>query len=137
MKKRDKYERIEIVNSLISKIGETGRDFLHSKTKKRTAYFVFDGRSLWYIDHYSGVPLKMVKGTAYKTEKQSRYFSSGGTMWGLVNDFKDFIYGDDDSNHNNGYGGLYCPHWGYPPEEMEIIRKFAIEIGYLKERETK
>ena len=133
MIKRDKYERIEIVNKLIEFIGEKGRTFLYSKKHTRIAYFVYDGRSLWFIDHYTGVPLKMVKGETYKTRKQERYFSSGGTMWGLVNDFKDFIYGDDDSNHNNGYGGLYCTHWGYPPEEMESIRQFAREIGYLKE----
>lgn len=129
--KRDKYERIDIVNKLIKKIAENGREFLHSSTHERYAYFSYDGRSLFYIDHYTGVPLRMKKGAAHKTEVQRMNFSSGGTMWGLVNDFKDFIYGDDDSNHNNGYGGLYCPHWGYKEEEMESIREYAREIGYL------
>ncbi|OPG98930.1 hypothetical protein B2I21_09885 [Chryseobacterium mucoviscidosis] len=60
------------------------------------------------------------------------HFSHGGTLWGLVCDFRDYIGGDDDSNHNNGYGGLYCPHWGYPEGDMKAIRKRAEELGYLK-----
>lgn len=132
MVKLDRYERIDIVNSLIKKIGDTGRKFLYSQKHNRYSYFVYDGRTLYFVDHYTGVPLKMTKGTGHKTLKHQQYFSSGGTMWGLVNDFKDFIYGDDDSNHNNGYGGLYCPHWGYPKEDMETIQNYAKELGYLK-----
>ncbi|MBJ8083173.1 hypothetical protein JDS82_18520 [Bacillus cereus group sp. N14] len=60
------------------------------------------------------------------------YFSSGGTMWGLVKDFTHFIYGNDDSNGLNGYSGLYCPHWGWPEEEVKKMREYAREIGYLK-----
>lgn len=60
------------------------------------------------------MPMHMLPNETYKTKHQRMNFSSGGTMWGLINDFKDFIYGDDDTNHNNGYGGLYRPHWGYP-----------------------
>lgn len=129
--KRDKYERIEIINSLIKKIGSTGRGFLYSDRYERYSYFVYDGRMLYFVDHYTGVPLKMKKDSSHKTSQHDQYFSSGGTMWGLINDFKDFIYGDDDSNHNNGYGGLYCPHWGYKEDEMESVREYAKEIGYL------
>jgi len=132
MAKLDKYDRIDIVNKLIRKIGDTGRGFLFSQKYNRHSYFVYDGRTLYFVDHYTGMPLKMIKGSAHKTTKHQQYFSSGGTMWGLVNDFKDFIFGDDDSNHNNGYGGLYCPHWGYSKEDMEAIQNFAKEIGYLK-----
>lgn len=132
MAKLDKYDRIDIVNKLIRKIGDTGRGFLFSQKYNRHSYFVYDGRTLYFVDHYTGMPLKMIKGSAHKTTKHQQYFSSGGTMWGLINDFKDFIFGDDDSNHNNGYGGLYCPHWGYPKEDMEKIINFAKEIGYLK-----
>lgn len=131
MAKLDRYDRIEIINSLMRKIGDTGRGFLYSQRFNRYAYFSYDGRTLYFIDHYTGVPLKMIKNSSHKTTKHQQYFSSGGTMWGLVNDFKDFIYGDDDSNHNNGYGGLYCPHWGYPEKDMEAIREYAKEIGYL------
>ena len=132
MTTRDKYERVEIINKLIEKISTTGRRFLYSETKKQTAFFVYDGRTLYFIDHYTRVPMKMIKGRSTQTQKQEYNFSSGGTMWGLINqDFKDFIYGDDNSNGNGGYGGLYCPHWGYPPEVMKEIRDFAHEIGYL------
>lgn len=131
MAKRNKFDRIEIINLLIKKIGSTGRRFLYSEKYERYSYFVYDGRTLYFVDHYTGMPLKMKKGTAHKTLVHSQYFSSGGTMWGLINDFKDFIYGDDDSNHNNGYGGLFCPHWGYDQDVMKDIREYATEIGYL------
>jgi hypothetical protein len=130
MANRSKYERIQIVNFIIRTIANRGRNFFLSKENGHVAYFVHNGRTLWFIDQYTGVPIKMVKGH----QSNDYHFSGGGTMWGLVNDFKDFINGDDDSNHNNGYGGLYCPHWGYPPEDMEAIRAFAIEVGYLKAR---
>jgi hypothetical protein len=67
-----------------------------------------------------------------KSHEQKQRFSSGGTMWGLVQDFRDYIFGDDDANHKNGYGGLYCKHWAYPEEDMEEIRAVAEELGYLK-----
>ncbi|ERM19016.1 hypothetical protein [Brevibacillus laterosporus] len=128
MLKLNKQQRIEIVNRIIKEISHRGRGFFYSKDKERTAYFVQGERTLWFIDEYTGIPIKMVKAQMYN----DRGFSHGGTLWGLVNDFKDFINGDDDANHNNGYGGLYCPHWGYPEEDMEAIQKYAIELGYLK-----
>lgn len=137
MAKRNREERIQIINRLIRKIGCTGRKFLFCESKNTYGYFVHDGRTLFYVDHYTQAPMKMIKGSGHKTRRHEQNFSSGGTMWGLINDFKDFIYGDDDSNHNHGYGGLYCPHWGYTVDEMESIRKFAIEIGYLKEHKCK
>jgi hypothetical protein len=42
----------------------------------------------------------MKKDGAYKTAKHQQFFSHGGIIWGLVKDFKDFIFGDDNSNHN-------------------------------------
>ncbi len=53
-------------------------------------------------------------------------------MWALIRDFTDFIYGDYNSNGNNGYGGLYCTHWGWLDEEMKKMREYAREFGYLK-----
>ncbi|XKI12113.1 hypothetical protein GGGNBK_10730 [Sporosarcina sp. ANT_H38] len=38
--KRNKHERIMIINKLIEKIAENGREFLFSKKHKRFAYFV-------------------------------------------------------------------------------------------------
>ena len=128
MEKLSKAQRIEIVNKIIKEISQRGRGFFYSKAKERLAYFVQGERTLWFVDEYTGVPIKMIKGHM----SNDRSFSHGGTLWGLVNDFKDFINGDDDANHNNGYGGLYCPHWGYPSEDMEAIQNLAIELGYLK-----
>jgi hypothetical protein len=126
--------RVEIANKLIQEISKRGRKFFLFERENRIAQFKWDGIHLWYVDKYSGVPLIMKKGDSSKARQHKRYFSEGGTLWGLVNDLKDYIFGDDNSNHNNGYGGLHSPHWGYPEEDMEAIREFATEIGYLKPR---
>ncbi|PLS19753.1 hypothetical protein CVD28_01760 [Bacillus sp. M6-12] len=60
------------------------------------------------------------------------HFSDGGTLWGLLQDFSEFIRTGNDSNGKNGYGGLYCSHWGYPEEDMIAIRKIATEVGFLR-----
>jgi len=130
--KKDRNQRIEIINQIIKEIASRGRDFLNSKEHNRTSYFVWDGRTLWFIDYYTGIPLAMRKGSSYPTKKQEYSFSGGGTLWSLVNDFKDFIFGNDNSNGKNGYGGLYCTHWGWSEEGMEKMRDYAREIGYLK-----
>ncbi|MGO4496485.1 hypothetical protein AB4114_11365 [Paenibacillus sp. 2RAB27] len=128
----DHPERIDLVNQLIREIGTRGRKFLYSKKHDRFAAFHWANDRLWYTDDYTGEPMLMENGKEGKTREQKHAFSHGGTLWGLVNDFRDYIFGDDDANHNNGYGGLYCPHWGYPEEEMEAIRTAAVELGYLK-----
>ncbi|HIE8455405.1 TPA: hypothetical protein ACXPT9_004405 [Bacillus cereus] len=130
--KKDRYQRIEIINQIIKEIASRGRDFLNSKEHNRISYFVWDRRTLWFIDYGTGIPLAMRKGSSYPTKKQEYSFSGGGTLWALVNDFKDFIFGDDDANGNNGYGGLYCTHWGYPEEDMNAIQQLAKELDYLK-----
>ncbi|WP_245585963.1 hypothetical protein [Paenibacillus pinihumi] len=124
-------ERIEKANRLIREIGSRSHRDLYSPKHDRYIAFHWAGGRLWLTDHYTGIPMIMEPKACGKTRDQKRAFSSGGTMWGLVNDFKDFIYGDDEANHNNGYGGLYCRHWGYPEEDMEAIRQLARELGYL------
>ena len=66
-----------------------------------------------------------------KSESEPYEFTHGGTIWGLTKDFKEFIITGKKSNGENGYGGLYSPHWGYSPESMEDIRQTAIGLGYL------
>lgn len=127
-------ERIELVNLIIREIGSQGRRFLYSKKHDRYAAFHWANGFLWYTDDYTGEPILMENGRRGNSRTEHS-FSHGGTLWGLVNDFKDYIFGDDDANHNNGYGGLYCPHWGYPDEDMAAIRRFAVERGYLKPRQ--
>lgn len=128
----ERPERIELVNRLIQEIGSRGRRFLYSNKHNRFAAFHWANGRLWYTDDYTDEPMFMEPGKEGKTREQKFGFSHGGTLWGLVLDFRDYIFGDDDANHNNGYGGLYCPHWGYPDDDMEAIRQIAIEIGYLK-----
>lgn len=122
--------RIDIVNALIKEIGSRGHKSLYSIKNDRYAAFHWAGGRLWLTDDYTGAPLLMDK----SKPDEHYHFSHGGTLWGLVCDFRDYINGDDDANHNNGYGGLYCPHWGYPEEDMQAIRKLAIDLGYLKPR---
>lgn len=126
----DRPERIERINDLIKEIGNRGRRFLYSQRHDRYAAFHWANDRLWYTDDYTGEPILMHKGE--ETRRKDSSFSHGGTLWGLIHDFRDYIFGDDDSNHNNGYGGLYSPHWGYPEEDMDAIRNTAVELGYLK-----
>lgn len=125
-------ERIDIVNALIREIGNRGRRFLYSAKYDRFAKFHSASGLLWLEDDYTVQLLIMDK----SVPGEHYHFSHGGTLWALVCDFRDYINGDDDANHNNGYGGLYCPHWGYPEEDMQAIRQRAIELGYLKPREA-
>lgn len=125
-------DRIDIINHLIREIGSRSHRSLYYPKEDRYAAFHWAGGRLWFTDQYTNLPMIMEPETVGKTREQRKRFSSGGTMWGLVNDFRDFIFGDDDANHNNGYGGLYCHHWGYPPEDMAAIRNKAVELGYLK-----
>ncbi|MEH0979252.1 hypothetical protein AB1I92_07720 [Bacillus mobilis] len=131
----DKQKRIEIVNSLIKYIAENDEKkrkdsgLLHYKDN--VAYFKHDGKTLYFIDHYTNVAMSMNRSSRV-TKVQEYNFSSGGTMLGLIKDFTHFIYGNDNSNGLNGYGGLYCTHWGWSEEGMEKMREYAREIGYLK-----
>ncbi|ETT30702.1 hypothetical protein C161_27398 [Paenibacillus sp. FSL R5-192] len=121
-------DRIDLINELIRVIGRSGRKFLYSKQHNRFAAFHWADGQLWLVDDYTDRPLLMDE----SVPGQHYHFSHGGTLWGLMCDFRDYILGDDDANHNNGYGGLYSPHLGYPEEDMDLIRAYAIEIGYLK-----
>uniref|UniRef100_UPI003F495B9A hypothetical protein n=1 Tax=Bacillus multifaciens TaxID=3068506 RepID=UPI003F495B9A len=127
----DKQKRIEIVNSLINYLAEHEKGFFRYENQNRTAYFKHDGKTLWFVDHFTNVAMRMTRND-HKTQVQKMNFSSGGTMWGLVRDFTDFIYGNDNANGRNGYGGLYCQHWGWTAEQMKQMRDYAREIGYLK-----
>lgn len=125
-------ERIDLINNLIVQIGSRGRQFLYSTKYDRYNYFYWASNRLWLIDHYTGLPMNMVAKQNGKTSEQKEFFNGGGTLWGLMCDFTDYIFGDDDSNHNNGYGGLYCQHWGYPEKDITAIREYAKSVGYLK-----
>jgi hypothetical protein len=119
--------RIEIVNTIIEEIANRSRGFF--KGKNITAHFVYDEtkKRLYYVDQYSEKRIYM----HFPEYRKPRGFTNGGTMWGLVKDFKLFIMKGEYSNGKNGYGGLYCPHWGYSEEDMIALRNKAIELEYL------
>ena len=127
MEKKIRSERIEIVNKIIKEISERGRRFFYNDKNGQTSRIIEKNGRLFYIDHYSGkeIYLHMPKYRSWKG------FNNGGTMRALILDFKEFIMTGEYTNHNNGYGGLYCPHWGYPEEDMKTIRVLAINLGYL------
>ena len=63
-----------------------------------------------------------------------RDLTDGGTLEALVLDLSEFIRTGEPTNGNNGYNGIFCRHenWGYSIEEMEEIRAYAKEIGFVK-----
>ena len=124
---KTKQDRIEIVNEIIKEIASRGRNFF--KYKDRVAYLFLKNGRLYMKDEYKEKDLALSTKHGYPPKG----FTHGGTLWGLTKDFKDFIQTGEYSNHNNGYGGLYCPHWGYSKEDMKAIQDRAKELGYLKE----
>jgi hypothetical protein len=130
-------KRIEKINELIKVIGSKGRKFLSShhddydlKRELTYNYFIVIKSKLFLVDNYTKKEINMSRDYIPNTG-----FSSGGTMWGLMLDFANYIKTGNYSNHLNGYGGLYCPHWGYSEEDMKEIREFARSIGYLAKTE--
>lgn len=118
-------ERIEKVNEIIKEMSSRGRMFFLYKNK--VAIVFKENNDLYFKDPYNDFEIKI--NTKYN--RKPCKFTSGGTLWGLINDFKDYILTGNYSNGNNGYAGLYCPHWGYSEEDMEIIRAKAKSLGYL------
>lgn len=57
--KKDRNQRIEIVNSLLSYLADHEKDFFRYEDENRTAHFKHDGRNLWFVDHYSNVSMRM------------------------------------------------------------------------------
>lgn len=122
-----RQDRIDVVNQIIEEISIRGRRFFYNKKENRTSKIIQRNNRLYYIDHYSGKEIYL------HTPKSARWrnFNNGGTMRALILDFKEFIMSGKYSNHNNGYGGLYCPHWGYHDEDMKAIQEKAIQLNYL------
>lgn len=121
-----KEERLKAVNTIINEIAGRGREFFF-EDGKGISYFYFDGeirKRLWFWDKRAG------KVNPYQLYNQC---SEGGTLWALIKDFKEFILTGKYTNGNNGYGGLYCPHWAYLEEDMKAIREIARKVGYLRE----
>lgn len=123
-----KLERLQVVNQIMKEIGSRSRKCFYNKQKDRYADMILEKNKVYFVDEYTGDKIY-----AYNTvPNEHRGFSHGGTDWGLVNDFREYIVTGKESDGKNGYGGLYCTHWGYPEEDMKAIRRLAFELGYLK-----
>lgn len=60
---------------------------------------------LWFVDGFTNVTMHMTR-SSWKTKKQGLYSSQKAERCeGLVRDFTDFIFEDDNANVRNGYGG--------------------------------
>jgi hypothetical protein len=125
MMKIQQIERMNKINELIEVISSVDRRFFYSKNKDRVGKFI-EGNKLFYIDEYTGEKV-------YPYYSGRKKFSHGGTLWGLVNDFREWIITGKLSNGKNGYGGLYCPHWGYTVEGMDKVVTKGKEIGFLED----
>lgn len=122
-------ERVEIVNQIIKEISSRGRRFFYCERFDRVSHIKIKHKRLYFVDDYSGKDIYLHRPDGYPLKG----FTHGGTLRGLVNDMKEYIMTGEYTNHNNGYGGLYCHHWGYPQEDMTAIQQKAIDLGYLIE----
>lgn len=123
---RTKQQRADIVNEIIKEIGSCGRHFFRDGDE--CAKMIIKHNKVYMINEWNGAVMPI----RTKYNMHPKGWHHGGTLWGLTQDFADFIECGGDTNHNNGYGGLYCSHWGYPEGDMEAIRAKARHLGYLK-----
>lgn len=119
--------RIKVVNEIIKEIALRGRGFFLNKKDLNMAYIYDKDGRLYMHNEYSRVEMHLHTKFGYPPKG----WYHGGAMWGLVKDFKEYIMNGGNTNHNNGYGGLFCPHWGYPESDMKIIQEKAKDLGYL------
>jgi hypothetical protein len=125
MKSQEYQKRIQIINKIIREIAARGRKFFHHKGE--VAYIFLKNGRLYMKNEYNGSEMILSTKYGYPSKK----WNHGGTLWALTKDFKEFIQKGGSTNHNNGYGGLYCPHWGYTEADMKAIQDKATELGYL------
>ncbi|MDT2753246.1 hypothetical protein [Enterococcus thailandicus] len=129
-----KEERCKLANELIEVIATNGREFMNYK--ERTSYkgnegfishFKLKNGRIYFVDGYIQKDIY-----AYGYQYFQYKFSEGGTIKALILDLAEYIRTGEATNAKNGYGGVYCRHWGYPEEDMKIIQAKAIEIGFSK-----
>ena len=128
-----KEERVETINKLIKFISERGREFFYSKrtmkndNESATAFIKLKNGRIYFVDDYTQKEIAVIN-----NYHDWNGFSHGGTLRALILDFAEFIRTGKYTNGNNGYGGLYCPHWGHSDEIQQEIIEYAKEIGYLR-----
>jgi hypothetical protein len=126
--REEKQKRLEKVNQIIQTISEVGRKFFRYKEVSR---FEIDARGkIWFVDGYRGKRI-------YAHYKHSwRGFSEGGTLMSICKEFVDYIR-KGTLLHPRTFGPFaswVCDGdpWGYR-DDMEIVRKKAVELGILAE----
>lgn len=128
-----KEERLETINKLIRFISEHGRRFFYSNTTVNmsnvdsVAFMKLKNGRIYFVDDYTRREIAVIN-----NYHKWKGFSSGGTLRALILDFAEFIRTGKYTNGNNGYGGLYCTHWGHSDEVQQEIINYAKEIGYLR-----
>lgn len=127
--KDKKFIRHIEANELIIMIAELGKNFFNHKDREGCciSYFTLEAGRTYFVDGYTKEKIY-----AYGDKYFQRSFTEGGTMQALVLDLAEFIRTGEATNGKRGYGGVFCPHWGYSEEDMEKIRNKAIEIGFVK-----
>lgn len=118
-------ERVDTVNLIIKEIASIGRKFFNHKGVIDKISLINGKISM--TEGYSGKTFSL----HVKKEQPPKEFMHGGTLWALTKDFFEFIQTGEKTNHNNGYGGLYCSHWGYSEKDMKKIQDLATKLGYL------
>lgn len=128
----EKETRCQLANELINLIGTNGRRFFNyenstnrNKEKGIMSHFKLKNNRVYFVDGYTQHDIY-----AYHYRHFRYKFTQGGTMKALILDLSEFIRTGAPTNAKNGYGGVYCPHWGYPEEDMIKIRDKAVEIGF-------
>lgn len=128
----DKQVRVIKANKLIKLIATKGRKFCNyeDRTERngRISYFKLENNRVYYVDGFTHKKIYAYDSRFFK----NRYFSEGGTLQALMLDLSLYIRTGKVTNGKNGYGGVYCPHWGYPSEDMKEIQVLAEEIGFSK-----
>lgn len=124
---KNRRKRVIIVNEIIKLISTLDRHFFRNEKDNFVSYIIIKKNKLYFVDYYTKKDIYLHKPKYHHWHN----FTSGGTLKGLITDFKEFIMYGKPSNGSNGYGGLYCTHWGYSADSMELIRKKATELGYL------
>lgn len=122
----NKEERCKLANELILLIATIGRKFFNYEDKNGCIgkFEMKNGRT-YFVDGYTKKPIY-----AYDNYYFHRKFSEGGTMQALILDMAEWIRTGKPTNAKNGYGGVYCDYWGYPPSDMAKIQRKAQEIGF-------
>lgn len=107
MQKTTKQERLEIVNQVIESIASRSRKFFYHDG--RVAKMILINGRIYMTSEWHGedMPIQTRFG------QEPKRWHHGGTLWALTRDFAEFIRKGGQTNGNNGYGGLYCSHWGY------------------------